>query len=175
MRTPYNGKVQSEYILYFIPISSVDKAVPLLYASVRLADDRLSTQKALQTVAAGQQAENLLDFDDSLGTEGQPSGLAATEVLSSTPAAANLLAGTSSNPLDDLVSIFGGMGVLGPSAGNTSSEMGLGGLPLSRSTFGFPIAPAPPSNVAGLGASTTAHVTSPVQSQQPEEDLLGLF
>ncbi|TFY79476.1 hypothetical protein EWM64_g4535 [Hericium alpestre] len=28
------------------------------------ADDRLATQKALQTVAAGQQAENLLDFDD---------------------------------------------------------------------------------------------------------------
>jgi len=41
-------------------------------------------------------------------SEGEPSGLAATEVFSQTPAGANLLAGTSSNPLDDLVSIFGG-------------------------------------------------------------------
>lgn len=142
---------------------------------VRLTDDRLSAQKALQTVAAGQQAENLLDFDDSSGIEGQPSGLAATEVLSSTPAAANLLSGTSSNPLDDLVSIFGGMGGLEPSAGNSSGNasggMGLGGLSFGGSTFGSPITQAPPSSAAVLGASTP----SSVQAQPPQEDLLGLF
>ena len=42
------------------------------------------------------------DFDDATSLEGQPSGLAATQVLAQTPAAAGLLAGTSSNPLDDL-------------------------------------------------------------------------
>jgi len=136
-----------------------------------LTDERFSAQKALQTVVAGQQAENLLDFDDTPGTEGQPSGLAATEVLSSTPAAANLLAGTSSNPLDDLVSIFGGMGGSGPSGGVANSGMGLGGLSFGGSTFGSPVNQAPPSNAAGFGVSAP----SPAQGQQPQEDLLGLF
>lgn len=57
-----------------------------------LTDDRLSAQKTLQTIITNQQTKNLINFKIS-GTEGQPSGLAATEVLSSTPAAANLLAG----------------------------------------------------------------------------------
>lgn len=128
------------------------------------ADDRLATQKALQTVAAGQQAENLLDFSDDVPNEGQPSGLAATTVLASTPAAANLLAGTSSNPLDDLVSIFGSANL-----GATSSP-----------------APANPMGGFGFGASplTPAPAVTPVMSPQPpaqpqaqsgQEDLLGLF
>lgn len=53
---------------------------------------------------------------------GQPSGLAATEVLAHTPAAASLLAGTSSNPLDDLVSIFGGGG--SPAVGQNQNSLG---------------------------------------------------
>ncbi|KAF7320800.1 Rho GTPase activating protein 22 [Mycena chlorophos] len=69
-------------------------------------EDRFSTKKALQTVAAGQYVENLLDFGDDAALDGQPTGLAATEVLAQ-PAAANLMAGVSANPLDDLVSIFG--------------------------------------------------------------------
>jgi len=49
------------------------------------------------------------DFDEDISvSEREPSGLAATEVFSQTPAGVNLLSGTSSNPLDDLVSIFGG-------------------------------------------------------------------
>lgn len=130
----------------------------------RLADDRFSAQKALQTVVAGQQAENLLDFDDVPAEDGlasKPSGLAATQVL---PAAKNLLA-TSNNPLDDLVSIFGG-------AGGQESSFGFGG-------------PAPAQNggggLGGLGfASPMASgpgsgATSPTQGQKPQEDLLGLF
>ena len=62
-------------------------------------EDEGMTRKALQTVAAGQQAENLLDFDDTPAEEGRASGLAAT-TFTSTPAAANLLAGTS---LDKLI------------------------------------------------------------------------
>ncbi|KAF7297084.1 Rho GTPase activating protein 22 [Mycena indigotica] len=68
-------------------------------------EDPFSAKKALQTVAAGQYVENLLDFGNEATLDGQPTGLAATEVLTQ-PAAANLMAGVSANPLDDLVSIF---------------------------------------------------------------------
>ena len=136
----------------------------------------MSTQKALQTVAAGQQAENLLDFDDEPATEGQPSGLAATRVLSTTPAAANLLSGTSSNPLDDLVSIFSNLGG-GGGVGMGGDE--LGGLSFGGGGLGLPVAQAPPSiatNLGSLGPSAVAPLAqSPPTQQQPQEDLLGLF
>ncbi|KAJ4001155.1 adaptin N terminal region-domain-containing protein [Lentinula boryana] len=132
-------------------------------------DDRFSTQKALQTVAAGQQAENLLDFDDAPAVEGQPSGLAATEVLSHTPAAANLLAGTSSNPLDDLVSIFGAPAT--PAPPSASPHDIFGGLGMN-STFAS-------GNAVSLGSpavqSPSVAVAPPQQNQQPQDDLLGLF
>lgn len=95
------------------------------------------------------------DFGDEEGidravSERQPSGLAATEVFSQTPAGVNLLAGTSSNPLDDLVSIFGGGGH--------------GGLTMSADAGnGF--------SVSGGGQGTTT--SGP--GQEAEEDLLGLF
>ncbi|KAI0702763.1 clathrin binding protein [Earliella scabrosa] len=125
-----------------------------------LADDRFATQKALQTVAAGQQAENLLDFSDDVPNEGQPSGLAATTVLASTPAAANLLAGTSSNPLDDLVSIFG------------SANLGATPAATPAPAFGFG---SPP--MAAAAPAMTPSVMSPPQqpAQSGQDDLLGLF
>ncbi|GBE86974.1 AP-1 complex subunit beta-1 [Sparassis crispa] len=127
-----------------------------------LADDRSATQKALQTVAAGQQAENLLDFSDVDGVDGQqPSGLAATTVLTETPAAANLLAGTSSNPLDDLVSIFGS--VAGGPAAQLPSANPLGGF-----AFGAPASPMPP-------AIPSVVQTPQPQPQEAQNDLLGLF
>lgn len=102
--------------------------------------------------------------------EGQPSGLAATQVLSQTPAAANLLAGTSSNPLDDLVSIFGGGGPpmsatsnLGFNAfGGTGVGVGFGGMPLT------PMPPATPNPALPPKPSSQ-------QPQQQQDDLLGLF
>jgi hypothetical protein len=167
-----------------------------LIISRRLGDDRFSTQRAIQTVAAGQQAENLLcvslllyisniihthcsDFDDAPAGDGQPSGLAATEVLSQ-PAAANLLAGTSNNPLDDLVSIFGSGGgsgglSLGPPAGFAfGNGVGLG--------FGSgALSPAPPT-ATSLASPMVGRVSDfgavPQQKQQPQQaqdDLLGLF
>lgn len=48
---------------------------------------------------------------------------------------------------------------------------GLGGLSFGGGSFGSPITPAPPSGIPNLGASAA----SPVQKQQPQEDLLGLF
>lgn len=160
-----------------------------LFSLIRLEDDRLATQKALQTVVAGRQAENLLcairysvlhsvtdssspfslsdfgDDDDIATSDGQPSGLAATQVLSQTPAAANLLAGTSSNPLDDLVSIFGGSG------GNGG---GFGLAPASTT----PVATATSTNLdplAGLSPSGGGATTAAKQQQGQQEDLLGLF
>lgn len=115
----------------------------------------------------GQQAENLLDFDDV--PSDQPSGLASTQLSSPTPAAANLIAGTSLNPLDDLVSVFGNMGAqpLVPGGG-----------------FGAP-SPIPQQNAfAGLGFGGAGSVVSPSASQptvsagqakKDEDDLLGLF
>lgn len=82
------------------------------------------------------------------------SGLAATEALSKTPAAANLLSGTSSNPLDDLVSIFGG--------GSTAAFGGgpMGGIGMATSFA--PMSAQPPAQ-ASQGKKAA------------EDDLLGLF
>ncbi|KAG1821410.1 adaptin N terminal region-domain-containing protein [Suillus variegatus] len=118
-------------------------------------------QKALQTVVAGQQAENLLDFGDDSAQDGQPSGLAATQILPSTPAAANFLSGTSANPLDDLVSIFGGMETMDTGAGSLSTALSPTVTSLSSPFEGFGGSSAPPSQ--------------PAQNAQPQEDLLGLF
>jgi AP-1 complex subunit beta-1 len=120
--------------------------------------DEVSTAKALQTVVAGQQAENLLDFDDTPATEGTPVGLAATTAsIKSTKAGANLL--TSSNPLDDLVSIFGSTSV----------------SPFPATNFGA--SSPPPMFGAGLGGVSSpvaAQPTAKPQTQQ-DDDLLGLF
>ncbi|KAG6835996.1 hypothetical protein H0H93_012412 [Arthromyces matolae] len=127
-------------------------------------DDRFLAQKAFQTVAAGQQAENLLDFDDAPAVEGELSGLAATQVFSQTPAAANLLAGTSSNPLDDLVSIFGG-------SGDSAAGFGFGGGNTAFAAAALSPVPATPSVLA-------PQTPAPLQqsnSQSQQEDLLGLF
>ena len=94
------------------------------------------------------------DFDDSTNVEGQPSGLAATQALAQTPAAANLLAGTSTNPLDDLVSIFGGGGAGGTTAGGVGFSFG-----------GVAMSPMPP----------TPATAKPNTHPQQQEDLLGLF
>ncbi|KAH9170720.1 Adaptor protein complex beta subunit [Lactarius sanguifluus] len=126
----------------------------------RGADLADSAKTALQTVAAGQASENLLDFDDEPATE-QPTGLAATQVLQQ-PAAKNLLSGTSTNPLDDLVSIFGssslspGVPLAAPAGGVTALDPfhGFGGVV-------SPISPAAPAQ--------------PASASNQQEDLLGLF
>lgn len=130
-----------------------------------IADERVAAQKALQTVAQGQQAENLLDFADDGAEEGQqPSGLAATTVLAQTPAAANILAGTSSNPLDDLVSIFGSANMSAPTV-----QPGQSANPLAGFSFNTAASPMPPATPSVLQAA------SPPTQQSQQEDLLGLF
>lgn len=124
-----------------------------------------SAKTALQTVAAGQVSENLLDFDDEPATE-QPTGLAATQVLQQ-PAAKNILSGTSTNPLDDLVSIFGSSS-LSPSVpqatNNTNNTTAAAAAGISALT------PDPFRGLGGVAASSPASA-----SANQEEDLLGLF
>jgi len=130
-------------------------------------EDQFSQQKALQTVAMGQQAENLLDFDDV--PSDQPSGLASTQLSSPTPAAANLIAGTSLNPLDDLVSVFGNMGAqpLAPGGGFGASSP----IPQQNAFAGL--------GFSGAGSTISSSASQPAisagQVKRDEDDLLGLF
>jgi len=162
--------------------------------AAELGEGDLSARKALQHIAAGQQAENLLDFEDSdstsLNSSNAPVGLAATADLAHTAAAASLISGTSTNPLDDLVSIFGNAGFSGPGptsnlgSGMTSPVTGLGGM---NGLGGLSFASPTPSNqmqspsVFGMTSPTSVNGGTPTlsalakQSQQPQEDLLGLF
>ncbi|KAI9430865.1 Adaptor protein complex beta subunit [Lactarius indigo] len=126
----------------------------------RGADLADSAKAALQTVAAGQVSENLLDFDDEPAAE-QPTGLAATQVLQQ-PAAKNIMSGTSTNPLDDLVSIFGSSSL----SSSVPQAAPAGGAPALDPFLGFgevvsPIAPAA--------------ATQPTTASNQQEDLLGLF
>lgn len=157
----------AEYVLIFFLQDSLDSNV----GHRRGHDEDVSQRKALETLVAGQKAENLLDFDDAPAEDGQPTGLAATQ-LTSTPAAASLIAGTSSNPLDDLVSIFGGTGI-GGSGGSGGPTNGLDFL-------SSPVQNAPPSNGALsdlMSPVSAAASPSPAQAkpQAQQEDLLGLF
>lgn len=136
-----------------------------------VSDDQFSTQRAFETVAAGQQAENLLDFDDV--PSDQPSGLAATQISTTIPAAANLIAGTSSNPLDDLVSIFGNMGTTQPTPAQAAPSNPFGSPPplqlqpqQQQNAFG---------GLGGVGSPPQVTSPPPQQAQKQEEDLLGLF
>ncbi|KAF7373314.1 AP complex subunit beta [Mycena sanguinolenta] len=130
-------------------------------------EDQFSARKALQTVAAGQQAENLLDFGDDPVTDGQPSGLAATDVLARTPAAANLMSGMSSNPLDDLVSIFGSASMAAPTTAPAPAVD-----PLGMNAFG---GGAAFGGAASLSPTAVSPPLTKAPQQQPQEDLLGLF
>jgi len=163
-----------------------------------LGEGDLSARKALQNIAAGQQAENLLDFDEdtesSPSAKPAPTGLAATAELASTPAAASLISGTSANPLDDLVSIFGNVGFSGsgptsnPGSGMTSPIGGMNGL--ASLNFGAtsppPQQPAAGGGLGGFdmmsptalnGGLTPSTQPAPKQPQQQsqQDDLLGLF
>ncbi|KAI0798156.1 adaptin N terminal region-domain-containing protein [Abortiporus biennis] len=155
-------------------------------AGSELSDNKQTAQKAFQTVAQGQQAENLLNFDepDLDHPSNQPSGLAATAVLASTPAATNLLSGTSSNPLDDLVSIFGNAGIGSSSPAPPAAANGglgvFGGAPLNLGVGGqgggIPVTPSVLQTPAPFGAAVAQpQPPQPQKQQSASEDLLGLF
>jgi len=138
----------------------------------------VSTQKALRTVVEGQRSENLLDFDaDEPTADGGSGGLgiAATDALGQ-PGVQNIL--TSSNPLDDLVSIFGGAN-LGAAQALGAPAVGGG---LSGLDFGFGGATSPPPPAAAGTQTLMSPVMAPAQpatkpaaQQVASDDLLGLF
>lgn len=163
---------------FFIIILHPSHSIFVPFHSSNLDDTRQATQRALQTVVIGQQAENLLNFDDD-DTDGaaqqQPVGIAATAALASTPAAANLLAGTSSNPLDDLVSIFGNAGISSVSSPpvNSATSGGdlFGGLAFGQTTTAAPSTPG----VLQAASPPPAPAQHQQKPQAAQEDLLGLF
>ncbi|GAB1522166.1 beta-adaptin [Rhizoctonia solani] len=137
------------------------------------ADLEEDVERALQTVAAGRKAENLLDFDEPVsGGTGQTNSLANLN-LTTSPAA--IL--TSSNPLADLADIFG------------SDSMSLGGsnaAVMSPTTAGSPNVGgtmSPISAGGGFGSMGALGAPQQQQPQQPQQqkpqqasdDLLGLF
>ncbi|KAH9976841.1 hypothetical protein BGW80DRAFT_1443776 [Lactifluus volemus] len=103
-----------------------------------------------QRSGSSEVSENLLDFDDQPAPE-QATELAATHVLQQ-PAAMDVLSGTSTNPLDELVSIFG------------NTTMSPNAIISSRSCMVDPF--------GRLGGISSPTVAPDVSSQQ---DLLGLF
>ncbi|KAG8759944.1 beta-adaptin [Ceratobasidium sp. 428] len=132
------------------------------------ADLEEDVERALQTVAAGRKAENLLDFDDPAPGTGTTNSLANLN-LTTSPAA--ILA--SSNPLADLADIFGGdsmnlnstSAVMSPIAGSPS----VGGSSIISPVSGgggF-------GSLGGLGAQPQQQQQKP--PQQASDDLLGLF
>ena len=150
------------------------------------AEDDIAREKALQTVVAGQQAENLLDFDDEpTPTSGalptsSAAGTSANEAIST--------AAKSVNPLDELMDLFSNASMsapTGPPAG--VSQLTAGGGTVSASLGGGLDDLLSPQST-GLSAPTSlpqASSPAPAQPAQPQpqaqgasggnDDLLGLF
>ncbi|KAG9096334.1 hypothetical protein FS749_008719, partial [Ceratobasidium sp. UAMH 11750] len=124
-------------------------------------------ERALQTVAAGRKAENLLDFDDPAPGTGATNSLANLN-LTTSPAA--IL--TSSNPLADLADIFGGdsmnlnsaSAVMSPIAGSPS----VGGNSMISPIGGG-------GGFGSMGGLTPQPQQQQQKPQQASDDLLGLF
>ena len=123
-------------------------------------EDDTSREKALQTVVAGQQAENLLDFDTEEVTINGHSQLRnntfSTDGMISNQAIAS--AAKSVNPLDELMDLFSTASM------NVPTGQLPGGLDILSSS-----SPAPPP----LVQQQVAHAVQ--TGKAGPEDLLGLF
>lgn len=149
----------AEWVSAHSPRSQVDQGS---------AEEETSREKALQTVVAGQQAENLLDFDaDEPSSATESNGLASLSsggVISSQQIAS---AAKSTNPLDELMDLFSSASMQAPQAVPA-------GMPASGSggMAGLGDLMSPPN-----GTPTSARSPAPVDAQpkKAEEDLLGLL
>ncbi|GAA6040417.1 hypothetical protein JCM8097_004536 [Rhodosporidiobolus ruineniae] len=106
--------------------------------------DREAREAALATVAAGQKAENLLDFDDDEPTADSSLSGGVNADLFAPPSTTN----TSTNPLDDLLGLFGST-TISPSAPAAPSSGGAGAF--GGLDFGAP-SPAPAAPAAPAAA-----------------------
>ncbi|KAF9512450.1 hypothetical protein BS47DRAFT_1345377 [Hydnum rufescens UP504] len=126
-----------------------------LKRSTELDDETSVREKAFKTVAQGQKSENLLDFDEpEANGEGVRSSIMGGGLSSTSSGPAGIGAKapisvlTSSNPLDDLVSIFGSSSLAVPTH-----------------------SPSIPSPLAPFSVTPTA----PKPQPPAQKDLLGIF
>ncbi|OWZ54857.1 clathrin binding protein [Cryptococcus neoformans 125.91] len=141
------------------------------------AEDDISREKALQAVVAGNQAENLLDFDDeptptngesSIPAPGSGLGISSQAIAS---------AAKSTNPLDELMDLFSTASMTTPvvqpgqpaaqAQASAQSSGGLGGLD------GLAGLSSPPQSVSPQPAAPQNQKQQPQAAAQ--DDLLGLF
>jgi len=120
-------------------------------------EDDASREKALQTVVAGNQAENLLDFDDEPSNPADNNTLVSDGIISNKAIAS---AAKSTNPLDELMDLFSTASMTAPVAQpvmNTSDSFDALGM--------------------GMGSSSPAPVPVAPQAgaKKQDDDLLGLF
>jgi AP-1 complex subunit beta-1 len=135
-----------------------------------------STQKALETVVAGQKSENLLDFDTdepsiadtSIGTNTVPASFAPSSAAIASVAAAK-------NPLDELMDLFSNSNLQAPSNAPVMSvtsptNQSVNAAAAASSPFDF-------DGLAGFGGPNTAGSSNkPAGAPKTQsEDLLGLF
>lgn len=131
----------------------------------------MSREKALQAVVAGNQAENLLDFDmDEPSSSSTPSNTLVSDGVISNRAIAS--AAKSTNPLDELMDLFSTASMTAPDTQpvmNTNMGNGLdslGGFSSTPSPVPMapqPVPPKPQAQPQGQGQT------------KPDEDLMGLF
>lgn len=135
-------------------------------------DADTSTQKALETVVAGQKSENLLDFDadepsiadTSIGTNTVPASFGPSSAAIASVAAAK-------NPLDELMDLFSNNNLSAPTTApglSVTSPTGpsMQAAAAASSPFDF-------DGLAGFGGSSTTKPSGAPKTQS--EDLLGLF
>ncbi|ODN80474.1 hypothetical protein L202_02712 [Cryptococcus amylolentus CBS 6039] len=141
------------------------------------AEDDASREKALQTVVAGQQAENLLDFDDDPAPSNGPSNdLSGLASLSSPPTSGGISnqqiasAAKSTNPLDELMDLFSTASMSAPAV-----QPGQPALTPQQSGGGL----SGLSGLSGLEGLASPPAATPQPQQQSaqggQDDLLGLF
>jgi hypothetical protein len=141
-----------------------------------------TAQRALQTVVAGQQAENLLDFDaDEIETPGtgfgMDNGIASLGNAQNTISSQTIASvAKSTNPLDELMDLFSTSSMSTPAAAPMSAA------PMSPMSA---MTPSAPNTNAFGGAFAVATPSPPARSPAPAaapaaqasatDDLLDLF
>ncbi|WVR03266.1 hypothetical protein IAU60_000257 [Kwoniella sp. DSM 27419] len=139
-------------------------------------EEEASREKALQAVVAGNQAENLLDFD----ADDEPTPSSSGNDLSSVAdgrisSAAISNAAKSTNPLDELMDLFSTASMTAPVAQPVAPASTAAGVPgLQGDAFAGLGGLSSPPNGTPSPAPMQAH--PPPQSQGgAQDDLLGLF
>lgn len=141
------------------------------------AEDDISREKALQAVVAGNQAENLLDFDDEPTPTNGESSIPALGSGLGISSQAIASAAKSTNPLDELMDLFSTASMTTPvvqpgqpaaqAQASAQSSGGLGGLD------GLAGLSSPPQSVSPQPAAPQNQKQRPQAAAQ--DDLLGLF